>query len=97
MAVVSTNGWGGRRAVAARAALAATLPAPCSKCGRLVYPEQRWDLDHLIPRSVRPDLAWDPANHAPSHARCNRRAGQRITTAKRRANTPRPPRPSREW
>ena len=78
-------GWGGSTAQRARRVVAATLPAPCSKCGRPVTPDQAWDVDHLAPRHARPDLALDPRNWAPAHRRCNRRAGQAVTSAKRTA------------
>lgn len=67
--------WGGRRAQQARALLATTLPRPCSKCGRTVYPWHSWDLDHLFDRKHYPELTWVPSNHAPAHSRCNRSAG----------------------
>ena len=78
-------GWGGHLAQRARTLVAATLPAPCSKCGQPVTVDQAWDVDHLAARHARPDLAADPRNWAPAHRRCNRRAGQRVTSAKRSA------------
>lgn len=36
-----------------------------------------WTLDHLIPLSVQPDLALEPANHREAHRRCNSAKGNR--------------------
>lgn len=36
-----------------------------------------FNLDHAIPRDVRPDLAEDPANFRASHQLCNQRRGNR--------------------
>ena len=67
--------WGGRAVMQLRAALARTLPRPCSKCGALVHPWQRWDVDHLIDRHRAPGRTWDPSNLAVAHAHCNRSDG----------------------
>ena len=32
-----------------------------------------FEVDHVIPVSVRPDLEYDPANIRPAHSSCNRR------------------------
>jgi len=34
-------------------------------------------LDHVVPRSVRPELTWDVDNLRPAHLRCNSRRGNR--------------------
>ena len=79
--------------VRVRAVVAATLPQPCSVCGDLVQPFQRWDLDHLVPlaRGGHP-LAM--SNLGPAHTSCNRRKKHHLA--------PRPPPhptapPSRSW
>ena len=36
-------------------------------------------VQHLIPRNIRPDLTWDPANHAPAHSTCNSSDGDGTT------------------
>ena len=79
--------WGGRRAQAARAWIASTLPRPCSKCGQPVHPWHEWDLDHLRDRHRHPELTWQPSNWAAAHSACNRSAG---AAAGNRART-RPP------
>lgn len=35
-----------------RAYYAAILPVTCSRCHELVYPNQAWDLDHVVPRAA---------------------------------------------
>lgn len=67
-----------------RARIAASLPAPCSICGRDVEPGSLWDVDHL--EGV---LAGnDPSNLGPAHRSCNRRqggkAGAAVTNAGRK-------------
>ena len=75
-----------------RGAVAANLPAPCTVCGDMVQPWDRWHLDHRVPIS-KGGAVLDPANLGPAHARCNLRKG---------GHQPRPPRPagsapSRHW
>ena len=60
--------------------------APCWLCGRVIgydldrnHPDA-FNLDHAIPKSVRPDLAEDPANFRPSHKTCNERRGADVPT-----------------
>ena len=68
---------GARRA---RPIIAATLPAPCiDRCGRLVYPDQAWDVGHIVPLSVGGTA--DLTNLGPSHSTCNRKAGGRMGAA----------------
>jgi 5-methylcytosine-specific restriction endonuclease McrA len=74
--------WGGRRLQRLAHQLAA-LRLPCALCGQPIdYDLPRDDaeaftIDHRIPRSQRPDLAWDPSNLQPAHAKCNKRRGNR--------------------
>lgn len=58
--------------------------APCCICGHndIDYdgePNQpdSFELQHIISRKRRPDLALDPRNCGPSHLRCNRSLGAR--------------------
>src|SRR6516162_2241910 len=52
-----------------RRAFAATLPAPCGRCGQPIQPTDAWHLAHRVPRSQGgPD---SPSNVEPWHARCN--------------------------
>ncbi len=57
---------------------------PCHLCGqRIDYTEDSrdpWELDHFYPRSVRPELALDPANFRPAHRSCNRSRGDAPVT-----------------
>ena len=68
----------------ARALLAPTLPRRCPVCQTMITPGQAWDVGHVIPRAVRPDLANDPRNWRAEHASCNRAAGARATNRQRR-------------
>lgn len=45
--------------------------------GRSAINPDAGTVEHIIPRSQRPDLARDPANCAASHQRCNAKAGAR--------------------
>lgn len=73
--------------VKARGARANT---PCCLCHQpidytLRYPHpQSCSVQHIISRSIRPDLTWDPANWAPAHIDCNKAAGDGTNT---RTNT----------
>jgi hypothetical protein len=60
----------------ALAALARSPGQPCARCGMPMYPGMKLDLDHTDDRTGYIGL---------SHASCNRRAGQAITTAILRA------------
>ena len=78
--------WGGRRAQRIRASwrpLVEAASVVCHLCGRLIFPGESWDLDHREPRAYGGD-DWDEENIRPAHARCNRRAGQRIGMRNRR-------------
>lgn len=56
---------------------------PCCICLQpirygLEYPHpDSCSVQHVIPRSIRPDLTWDPRNWAPAHLECNQGAGNR--------------------
>ena len=64
-----------------RAALAALVPGePCPRCGGGMYLTQALDLDHLVPR-----MEGGQGPRALAHASCNRRHGQAIGAAARRA------------
>jgi hypothetical protein len=63
-----------------RAAIAATLPAPCPRCGLPVHPDA-FDVDHLDPCLTNPEAIMDVTRMAAAHPGCNRAAGARpITT-----------------
>jgi hypothetical protein len=64
--------------------LLAQLPHPCPRCGRIMEKGMRLDLGHI---QRRPEADYDPSNLRLEHMSCNRRDGQRITTAKRLSKT----------
>ena len=64
--------------------LIAALPHPCPRCGQIMEKGQRLDLGHIV---RRPEADYDPSNLRLEHASCNRRDGQRITTALRYGHT----------
>jgi hypothetical protein len=69
----SRSKWGGSVATAARKLLAATLPAPCWRCGVMLTKDSKWTVGHLEDRT---DGGSDnPANLAPECSRCNYSAG----------------------
>lgn len=70
----------------------------CTICGAPIVTGMKWDLDHAEPRTFG-GAVWDVDAIAPAHSSCNRRLGQRITTAKRRARARRraPPDEPRIW
>lgn len=51
---------------------------PCHICGQPIdytlpmLDPMAFQLDHVLPVSVHPDLEHDPSNHAASHRKCNR-------------------------
>ena len=57
------------------------LNLPCRCCGLPIdyaappNDPDAFELDHVISRKARPDLAYDPSNFAPSRHACNRAKG----------------------
>lgn len=49
----------------------------CGICGKPVS-SSSFELDHVIPRSNRPDLIYEYSNLQPSHSECNYKKGSRI-------------------
>lgn len=84
--------WHGALSRRARAHVARRLPAPCSRCGEPVALGDPWDVDHVVPSSVAPELVADPRNWQPAHRACNRAHGQALTTRAGQLGTP-----SRSW
>lgn len=72
-----------------RKRLGPLLPLPCPRCGRLVQPEQKWDVDHIIALSQGGTKTAD--NLTPAHIRCNRshggKLGAAVTNAKRKSDS----------
>lgn len=60
------------------------------RCGRTLYASapkghrQSITLGHIVAYEDRPDLFWDPTNHAPECPACNYGDGARRTNRKRR-------------
>lgn len=69
--------WGGRRLTNALARVRQHWRGlPCGICGQPIdyddtTTDHRLSIDHVIARSVRPDLTWDETNWQPTHRSCN--------------------------
>ncbi len=81
-----SNYWGGQRTKTARAQWAPAVAQgyPCGFCGRPILPGEKWDVDHIIPRSQ----GGTTGPTRPAHATCNRRAGQRLAINNKREAKP---------
>jgi 5-methylcytosine-specific restriction endonuclease McrA len=72
--------WGGQRVVDIGRNLMAQ-GRPCWLCGQPIdYQLPRdhpmaFTIDHIKTKHERPDLIWEPSNHAPAHALCNKKRG----------------------
>jgi hypothetical protein len=91
--------WGGSHVKKARQRMAAMLPAPCWRCGRILTNDDpgSWVVGHLIERDLRPDLMLDPDNQAPECRPCSNRSGA-IYGNRKRGLTRRQVSPtSRDW
>ena len=89
-----SRNWHGGYVKRARRIIAATLPAPCWRCGRMIGPDEPWTVGHLIDADIAPHLEHEPSNWAPEHPRCNYRAGAIAGNRKRRRTRPAT---SRDW
>lgn len=83
-----------------RPIIAASLPARCIDCGRPVYPDQKWQVGHIVSAARGKAMGWSVqqinarTNLGPSHTKsrgqraCNQiaggREGAKISNAKRR-------------
>jgi len=89
--------WGGRRVQALRTKWEQNMPLTCCRCGRDIWPEQDWHVDHYpVPKKKLLALGeniYDERWLRPAHATCNMRAGAR-TRFFGPARTPRAPFPS---
>lgn len=92
-----SRNWHGGYVKRARRIIAATLPAPCWRCGRMVTEDMAWDVGHIIGRDVNPEYTHDPNNWAPEHSYCSRSAGARYGNAKRGGRLRRAAPTSRDW
>lgn len=64
---MTNHAWVGRRATLARKECQRIYGYTCHLCGRQITDDSDYSVDHVIPRSVRPDLTWDPTNWRPAH------------------------------
>ena len=87
--------WHGTYVRKARAYIAATLPAPCWRCGRVLDVDDAWVVGHIIEADLRPDLELDPANWAAECRPCSDRSGAIYSNRKRGRRSPRVT--SRDW
>lgn len=74
---------------AIRAAVARTLPAPCTVCRLVVKPTDSWHLDHITPLTHGGTTSL--ANCGPAHSSCNLRKGAQFVGQREAAE------PSRRW
>ena len=86
--MTAAHAWSGDNVRRARAAMRPRLPLPCWWCKRPVLPGSNWVVEHVVPRSLRPDLALDPSNWWVSHRRCSDASGGRMN-ARRKTTSPR--------
>lgn len=91
---MSGDGWSGRRVTEFKAAVLGTKGRVCHLCGRAGADT----VDHIVPRSVAPELMWDMDNAVPAHLSCNSsRQDMPLTEWFRRHPIPRRAPPTREW
>ena len=87
--------WHGTYVKRARKYIAAQLPAPCWRCGRMIAVGEPFTVGHLIDAAIAPEMEHDPGNWAVECPKCNYSAG---ATAGNRRRRRRPVRPtSRQW
>lgn len=67
--------------------ITASLPAPCVNCGRPVFPNQDWQVGHIVSAALGGELSL--SNLGPAHRHCNQldgaRLGAKIANQRRRA------------
>lgn len=87
---MSTDLWSKDSAKQQRcAAIVRSWRRPCCICGERIDYGLRWpnprsfSVQHLIPRSVRPDLTFDVLNMDAAHLDCNKSQGTRPIVTER--------------
>ena len=92
-----TPPWVGRRATQARRQCMTIHGFTCWLCGRQITDESDYSVDHVIPRSIAPELTWDVTNWRPAHLAKHPEFG--CPGNRGRGATPHPPPTSRtrEW
>lgn len=85
---MSASTWSGRTVTTARAYWRSRLEAegalPCWRCPHPVTVRDRWQVEHIVPRSAGGDMT-DVGNQWVSHGACNESHGGRLGQAARRA------------
>lgn len=76
--------WTGTNVTKARAYWRMRLPLPCYLCGRPVVAEDKWVVEHMVPRSAGGSVL-AVSNQFVSHRKCSDRSGGKITRAKQLA------------
>lgn len=61
--------WSGRHIKRARAYCQRVYGWTCWICGHPITDPNDYSIDHVIERSLRPDLTFDPTNWRPAHLR----------------------------
>jgi hypothetical protein len=84
---MSKSEWSGRKVTTARAKLAATLPAPCYRCGVTIPSASdckelgiKWDVEHTVSRVE--GGSDDISSLSVSHSSCNRSHGGKLGHAR---------------
>ena len=75
--------WGGRAALAVRAHLARAIASGdvlCPRCGRLIRPDEPWDVGHELDQALGGNHHLE--NLRAEHRACNRRSGQALGQAR---------------
>ncbi len=88
--------WGGRRLLRARQWAMRNLGWTCWLCGHEIEPGD-YTIDHVIPLSVDPTLAWDVTNWRPAHGRSHPALGCSGNYGRGNRDANRVPRVSRAW
>jgi hypothetical protein len=77
--------YSSKRSVSARKTVAALLPAPCYRCGRIVTADMKWEADHTTSRVQAEALGISEVEQdrmvAPAHASCNHKHGAKLGNA----------------
>ena len=87
--------WHGTYVKRARKYIAAQLPAPCWRCGRMLHIQDAWVVGHLIEADRAPWLEHNPSNWAVECRPCSDRSGAVYSNQKRARQRLTPT--SRDW
>lgn len=73
---MSSNTWSGRAVTQARTLMSKRLPTPCGKCGKIVQPNDKWNVGHIKSRASYPQLTMDQNNWQIEHRECSDKSSQ---------------------